>query len=170
MTTLTHLDDEGRARMVNVGEKPVTARRAVASGEVRMRPETLEKIRTNSLAKGDVLAVARVAGILAAKRCDELIPLCHSLPLDSVDIDFELDDALPGVRVSADAQVHSRTGVEMEALTAVSIAAMTIYDMCKAVDKGMVIEKVCLLRKEGGRSGVWERSAASESGPGEGEE
>lgn len=170
MTTLTHLDDEGRARMVNVGEKPVTARSAVARGEVRMLPETLEKIRSNSLSKGDVLAVARVAGILAAKRCDELIPLCHSLPLDAVTVDFELDDALPGVRVTADAKVQSRTGVEMEALTAVSIAAMTIYDMCKAVDKGMVIDKVCLLRKEGGRSGVWERTSDAGSSLAEGEE
>ncbi|WOJ95955.1 cyclic pyranopterin monophosphate synthase MoaC [Congregibacter brevis] len=158
MTTLTHLDDEGRARMVNVGEKPITARRAVARGEVRMLGATLDQVRSNSLSKGDVLAVARIAGIQAAKRTDELIPLCHSLPLDAVSVDFELDDTLPGVRVTASASVESRTGVEMEALTAVSVAALTIYDMCKAVDKGMVIDKLCLVRKEGGRSGVWDRT------------
>lgn len=158
MTTLTHLDDEGRARMVNVGEKPITSRRAVARGEVRMLGATLDQIRSNSLSKGDVLAVARIAGIQAAKRTDELIPLCHSLPLDAVSVEFEFDDALPGVRLIASASVQSRTGVEMEALTAVSVAALTIYDMCKAVDKGMVIDKLCLVRKEGGRSGVWERT------------
>lgn len=161
MTTLTHLDAEGRARMVDVGDKPITARRAVAQGEVRMRLETLEQIRSNSFAKGDVLAVARIAGIQAAKRCDELIPLCHGLPLDAVSVDFELDSALPGVRITTSAAVHSRTGVEMEALTAASIAALTIYDMCKAVDKGMLIDKLCLVRKEGGRSGVWQRSEAA---------
>ncbi|WP_439106881.1 cyclic pyranopterin monophosphate synthase MoaC [Congregibacter sp.] len=160
MTTLTHLDAEGRARMVNVGDKPVTARRAMAAAMVVMQASTLQKIRSNGLSKGDVLAVARVAGIQAAKRCDELIPLCHSIPLDAVNVDFELDDLLPGVRVTASASVQSRTGVEMEALTAVSVAALTIYDMCKAVDKGMLIDQVCLVRKEGGRSGVWERSDA----------
>ncbi|WOJ94049.1 cyclic pyranopterin monophosphate synthase MoaC [Congregibacter variabilis] len=158
MTTLTHLDAQGRARMVNVGDKAITARRAVASAQIVMRPETLEQVRSNSLSKGDVLAVARIAGIQAAKRCDELIPLCHSLPLDAVSVDFELDDALPGVLVTASASVQSRTGVEMEALTAASVAALTIYDMCKAVDKGMMIDKLCLVRKEGGRSGVWERA------------
>jgi cyclic pyranopterin phosphate synthase len=160
MTTLTHLDGQGRARMVNVGEKPITARRAIAAAQICMQSQTLEQIRSNSLSKGDVLAVARIAGIQAAKRCDELIPLCHSLPLDAVTVDFELDDALPGVRITASASVQSRTGVEMEALTAVSIAALTIYDMCKAVDKGMLIDKLCLVRKEGGRSGVWERPDA----------
>ena len=144
--------------MVNVGDKPVTARHAIAGAEVRMQRQTLDQIRANSVAKGDVLAVARIAGIQAAKRCDELIPLCHSLPLDAVSVDFELDDSLPGVRVTASASVQSRTGVEMEALTAASIAALTIYDMCKAADKGMLIDKLCLLRKEGGRSGVWERT------------
>lgn len=162
MTTLTHLDAQGRARMVNVGEKPVTARKAVAAGAVRMRPDTLEQIRSNSLSKGDVLTVARIAGIQAAKRCDELIPLCHSLPLDEVCVDFVLDDSLPGVRLTASAAVQSRTGVEMEALTAVSVAALTIYDMCKAVDKGMLIDELCLVRKEGGRSGLWERSGESQ--------
>lgn len=163
MTTLTHLDAEGRARMVDVGDKPVTARRAVAEGEVRMQLQTLEQIRSNSLAKGDVLAVARIAGIQAAKRCDALIPLCHGLPLDAVSVDFELDDTLPGVRITTSASVHSRTGVEMEALTAATIAALTIYDMCKAVDKGMLIDKVCLLRKEGGRSGVWQRAQTADA-------
>jgi cyclic pyranopterin phosphate synthase len=163
MTTLTHLDADGRARMVNVGDKPVTARLATAAGEVRMESATLEQIRQNALAKGDVLGVARIAGIQAAKRCDQLIPLCHSLPLDDISVDFEVDDSLPGVRITASARVQGRTGVEMEALTAVSVAALTIYDMCKAVDKHMVIDKLRLLRKEGGRSGVWERSVAGES-------
>jgi cyclic pyranopterin phosphate synthase len=163
MTTLTHLDADGRARMVNVGEKPVTARLALAAGEVRMEPGTLEQVRLNAMAKGDVLGVARIAAIQAAKRCDALIPLCHSLPLDDISVDFELDEALPGVRISATARVQGRTGVEMEALTAVSVAALTIYDMCKAVDKQMLIDNVRLLRKEGGRSGIWERADTGDS-------
>ncbi len=157
MATFTHLDADGQARMVDVGEKPVTPRRAVAGAQVIMAGSTLEAIRDSSLAKGDVLAVARIAGIQAAKRCDELIPLCHSLPLDEVSVDFELDSDLPGVRIRCSAAVHSRTGVEMEALTAASVAALTIYDMGKAIDRSMVISEVCLLRKEGGRSGIWER-------------
>ncbi len=163
MAQLSHLDADGRARMVDVGDKPVTARRAVAMARVVMAAETLAAIRENSFAKGDVLGVARVAAIQAAKRCDELIPLCHSLPLDEVGVEFELDQALPGVRIQTTASVHGRTGVEMEALTAASVAALTIYDMCKAVDKSMLIDKLCLLRKEGGRSGTWERGTGQES-------
>ncbi|MFT7287832.1 MAG: cyclic pyranopterin phosphate synthase [Halieaceae bacterium] len=168
MMTLTHLDAEGRARMVDVGDKPVSARLAVAAAAVRMQADTLALLRSGSLPKGDVLTVARIAGIQAAKRCDELIPLCHSLPLDALSVDFVLDPALPGVLIETTARVKSRTGVEMEALTAASVAALTIYDMCKAVDKGMVIEGLRLLRKEGGRSGVWERAdEGSETGAGD---
>ena len=155
MSSLTHLDSEGNARMVDVGDKPVSQRRAVAAGRVRMRPETLELLRAGQVAKGDVLAVARVAGIQAAKRCDSLIPLCHSLGLDAVDVDFELDTDLPGVTIEASARVTGRTGVEMEALTAASVALLTIYDMAKALEKGMVIEQVRLLEKTGGKSGDW---------------
>lgn len=165
MSQLSHIDDDGRARMVHVGDKPVTARVAVAGGEVQMASATLAAIRNNELAKGDVLAVARIAAIQAAKRCDELIPLCHSLPLDSLDVDFELDDSLPGVKIRTVARVQGRTGVEMEALTAASVAALTIYDMCKAIDRHMLISSVCLLRKEGGRSGTWERDGASDPAP-----
>ena len=161
MSQLSHIDDDGRARMVHVGDKPVTARVAVAGGEVQMASETLAAIRNNELAKGDVLAVARIAAIQAAKRCDELIPLCHSLPLDSLDVDFELDDSLPGVRIRTVARVQGRTGVEMEALTAASVAALTIYDMCKAADKDMVIGDIRLLAKSGGRTGNWVRGQTS---------
>lgn len=158
MSDLTHVDEAGRARMVDVGDKPVTRRLAVASAQVRMRLETLEMIRANDFAKGDVLGVARIAGIQAAKRCDELIPLCHSLPLDDLSVEFDLRDDLPGVQITASARVSAKTGVEMEAMTAASVAALTIYDMCKGVDRGMEIGSVCLMRKEGGRSGIWERS------------
>jgi cyclic pyranopterin phosphate synthase len=127
-----------------------------------MQASTLAAIRENSFAKGDVLGVARIAGIQAAKRCAELIPLCHSLPLDDLQVDFELNDSLPGVTIETTARVHGRTGVEMEALTAASVAALTIYDMCKAVDKSMLIENTRLLRKEGGRSGVWIRDDGQE--------
>lgn len=158
MSAFTHLDSAGRAQMVDVGAKPVTARLATAAAAVCMRPETLEALREGDMPKGDVLAVARVAGIQAAKRVDDLIPLCHSLPLDGVTIDFDVDPSLPGVRIEATCRVTARTGVEMEALTAASVAALTIYDMCKAIDKGMTIQSVALLRKEGGRSGSWERA------------
>jgi cyclic pyranopterin phosphate synthase len=159
MSSLTHLDAEGRARMVDVGAKPVTRRVAVARGQVRMQAETLALLRDGRVVKGDVLSAARIAGIQAAKRCPELIPLCHGISLDSVELGFHADDMLPGVRIEATCVVHGRTGVEMEALTAVSVAALTIYDMCKAVDRGMVIEDVLLQKKEGGRSGTWERDA-----------
>jgi cyclic pyranopterin phosphate synthase len=162
MSTLTPLDADGQARMVDVGDKAVTARLAVAGAQVKMQASTLAAIRENSFAKGDVLGVARIAGIQAAKRCAELIPLCHSLPLDDLQVDFELNDSLPGVTIETTARVHGRTGVEMEALTAASVAALTIYDMCKAVDKSMLIENMRLLRKEGGRSGVWIRDDGQE--------
>jgi cyclic pyranopterin phosphate synthase len=154
--TFTHLDERGRARMVDVGEKAPTRRAATAEGRIRTSRETAEAIAGGAVPKGDVLTVARLAGIMGAKRTADLIPLCHTLPLDGVEVEVEVDPELPGVRVRATARVQARTGVEMEALTAVSCALLTIYDMCKARDRGMVIENVRLLRKEGGRSGTWE--------------
>jgi len=157
MTNLSHLDEAGRARMVDVGAKPVTNRRAVAAGEVRMRPETLAKITAGEVPKGDVLAVARVAGIMAAKKTGDLIPLCHPLGLESVVV--ELTPVGSGtLEITATATVTGRTGVEMEALTAVSVAALTVYDMCKAVDKEMTIGEIRLLEKSGGRSGTYRRA------------
>ena len=150
---LSHLDANGKARMVDVSEKADTARTAVARGEVQMKPETLALIRAGAMKKGDVLTVAQIAGIQAAKRTAELIPLCHPLPLTKVDVDFELDENLPGVRITATAKVTGKTGVEMEALTAVSVAALTIYDMAKAVEKTMRIQNIRLVEKHGGRSG-----------------
>ncbi len=156
---LTHLDEHGQARMVDVGEKPITLREAVARAAVRMQPDTLRRVLAGDLPKGEVLAVARLAGILAAKRTDELIPLCHSLPLDAVEVDFTaLDEATLEVRSRA--RVHGRTGVEMEALVAASVAALTIYDMCKAVDRAMEITGVYLLEKRGGRSGTYRRKSS----------
>jgi cyclic pyranopterin phosphate synthase len=159
---LTHLDDAGRAKMVDVGEKPATARRAVAEGFVLLLPETLRAIAEERVPKGEVLAVARVAGIMAAKRTGELIPLCHPLPVESVEVDFDLPSFEPAageqrvaLRVKAVARITAKTGVEMEALTAVSVAALTIYDMCKAIDRGIVIDTIRLLKKSGGRSGEW---------------
>lgn len=152
---LTHLDERGRARMVDVGEKTPTDREAVARGRVRMARETLDLIRQGLVKKGDVLAVARVAGIMAAKKTGDLIPLCHPLGLEVVEVDFELSDDPPTVEIIARAGLTGKTGVEMEALTALSVAALTIYDMCKAADKGMVIEAVRLVKKSGGRSGTW---------------
>jgi cyclic pyranopterin monophosphate synthase len=151
--TLTHLDESGQARMVDVGDKPETDRTAIAKGEVLMRPETLELIRQGALKKGDVLTVAQIAGVMAAKRTSELIPLCHPLPLHQVKVDFELAADLPGVRITALARTSGKTGVEMEALTAVSIAALTIYDMAKAVEKTMKIQNIRLVEKHGGQSG-----------------
>jgi cyclic pyranopterin phosphate synthase len=155
MAELTHFDGQGRAVMVDVGAKAVTSRRAVAAGRVTMKPETLARIRDGAAAKGDVLGVARLAGIMAAKRTAELIPLCHPLGLDSVTIDFSLDEAASAVEIRAVCAVTGRTGVEMEAMTAVSIAGLTIYDMCKAVDRGMVIGEIRLIEKSGGKSGDW---------------
>jgi cyclic pyranopterin phosphate synthase len=154
---LTHLDPEGRVRMVDVGEKAVSQRVCIARGAVRMSAETLDEIVKGQTPKGDVVATARLAGIQAAKRTDEWIPLCHSVPLDSVDLQIEPDPTGPRMLIEARAQAHARTGVEMEALVAVSAAALTIYDMCKAMDRGMVIEGVHLAGKRGGRSGDWQR-------------
>ena len=153
MSRLTHLDETGAARMVDVGGKPATARSATAAGRIRMAPATLAAIREGSGPKGDVLAAARIAGIMAAKRTGELIPLCHPLALDSVTVDFTFAD--DGVEVTARASLTGKTGVEMEALTAASIALLTIYDMAKALEKGMVIEAVHLIEKTGGKSGAW---------------
>ena len=158
MSDLTHIDKQGKARMVDVSEKAVTRRVATAQAVVTMLPGTLEKIRQNELAKGDALGVARIAGILAAKRVDELIPLCHSLPLADVSVDFELGDGQLIIRTSA--ATTAQTGVEMEALTAATVAALTVYDMAKAVDKRMTIESVHLVSKTGGKSGdfLWSQS------------
>jgi cyclic pyranopterin phosphate synthase len=153
---LTHFDDQGASRMVDVGDKPVTPRVARASARVRMAEATLKLVQSGTGKKGNVLEVARLAGIMAAKRTDELIPLCHSLPLDAVEIAFDFPDAQT-VAISAIARVTAKTGVEMEAMIAASIAALTIYDMCKGVDRGMVIEQVRLEEKSGGRSGHFVR-------------
>ncbi|EED36951.1 molybdenum cofactor biosynthesis protein C [Luminiphilus syltensis NOR5-1B] len=143
--------------MVDVGDKAVTHRTAEARARVRMAPETLAAITEGRMPKGDVFAVARIAGIQAAKRCSDLIPLCHPLPLTSVSVDIEADVSLPGVTISTRCRVTGQTGIEMEALTAASVAALTIYDMCKAIDRGMSIEGVELVSKEGGASGDWRR-------------
>ena len=155
MSELTHLDGSGRARMVDVGEKSVTERLAVASGFVSMSAEALQMVSEASNKKGDVLAIARIAGIQAAKQCASLIPLCHPLMLDSVNVDLEL--VATGIKVEAVCKISGRTGVEMEALTAVSVAALTIYDMCKAADKTMIIRDIQVERKVGGRSGEYQR-------------
>ncbi len=157
MAELTHLDDTGAARMVDVGDKAVTDRIAVAGAVVAMQAQTLALLERGAHKKGDVLAVARIAGIQAAKKCSELIPLCHPLMLDAVDLSFRIDAAACCVHIESSARVCAKTGVEMEALTAATVAALTIYDMCKAVDRGMEIRDVRLLRKSGGRSGDWRR-------------
>ena len=154
---LTHLDASGSARMVDVSAKAETQRRAVASGRIRMQQETLARILAGDAPKGDVLGVARIAGIQAGKRTGELIPLCHVLPGATVSITLEPDHALPGIVVRAEASCSGQTGVEMEALTAAAVALLTVYDMAKGLDRGMVLEAVQLERKEGGRSGLWER-------------
>jgi len=155
MPELTHLDATGRARMVDVTGKPDTEREAIAKGEVLMRPETLALIRQGQVAKGDVLAVAQVAGIMAAKRTSELIPMCHPLVLTSVGLSFEfMEGEASGIRITATVKTTGKTGVEMEALTAVAVAALTIYDMCKAVDRGMRLSNIRLGRKSGGKSGT----------------
>jgi cyclic pyranopterin phosphate synthase len=153
MSELTHFDADGKAHMVNVGDKPVTDRVAVARGEISMATETLARIQDGGFGKGDVLGVARLAGIMGAKQTASLIPLCHPLGLDHVTVDLEVDSKLPGVRITATCRVTGRTGIEMEAMTAVSVAALTIYDMCKAVDRGMVIGAIRLTHKSGGKSG-----------------
>jgi len=165
---LSHLDAKGRARMVDVSEKPMTRRVCVARGEVRMAPETLARISAGSLPKGDVLATARLAAIQAAKRTDEWIPLCHTLPLDAIEVDLLPDPAGSRVRIEARVSVHARTGVEMEALVAVAAAGLTIYDMCKAIDRGITLEGVRLVRKSGGKTGDWTRSGEDLPDPGAG--
>jgi cyclic pyranopterin phosphate synthase len=159
MSDLTHFDKSGRSRMVDVTEKAVTAREALARGSVEMQPDTLKKILDREMSKGDVLEVARLAGIMAAKRTSTLIPLCHPLPITSIEISFEpLNDRM--IQIEALVKTVDRTGIEMEALTAVCVAALTIYDMCKAIDRGMTIQKVELIRKSGGKSGLFIKKEA----------
>ncbi|MBK8324112.1 MAG: cyclic pyranopterin monophosphate synthase MoaC [Betaproteobacteria bacterium] len=150
---LTHFDEGGRAVMVDVGSKDETARRAVAGGTIRMKPETLAIVRQGSAKKGDVIGIARIAAIQAAKRTGELIPLCHPIALTKVSVDFDVDEPSSSIACRATVECHGRTGVEMEALTAVSVGLLTIYDMCKAVDRGMTMDGIRLLEKEGGKSG-----------------
>ncbi len=159
MSRLSHLDAQGQAHMVDVGDKAETTRIAVAEGSIVMAPETIAIVRDGNAKKGDVLGTARLAGIMAAKRTHELIPLCHPLLLSKIAVDLELDEALPGVRVRAEVKLKGQTGVEMEALTAVSVACLTVYDMVKAVDRAMRIENIRLLHKSGGRSGEYEAQA-----------
>lgn len=150
---LTHLDDSGQAKMVDVGAKPDTERVAVAGGEVLLQPQTVELIRQGLMKKGDVLTVAKIAGVMGAKKTSELIPLCHPIALTQVEVDLQLSDELPGLVIRAAARTVGKTGVEMEALTAVSVAALTVYDMVKAVERTAKIQNVCLIEKHGGRSG-----------------
>lgn len=157
---LSHVDEHGRARMVDVGEKPDTNRTAVACGSIRMKPATLKLITSGGAHKGDVLTVAKVAAIQAAKRTWDLIPMCHPIPLTAIEVTVEPDQALPGLRITAQVRSSGKTGVEMEALTAVSVGLLTVYDMAKAADKGMEIGQVGLLEKRGGKSGRWTRSSA----------
>ena len=158
MADFTHFDSDGAAYMVNVGEKPVTTRRAIACGEIIMQPETLAMITDGTAKKGDVLSVARLAGIMGAKQTAALIPLCHPLGLDHVTLALDPDLSLPGIRITANCTVTGRTGIEMEAMTAASVAALTIYDMCKAVDRQMVITNIRLTHKSGGKSGEFNAS------------
>ena len=158
---LSHIDEAGRARMVDVGDKPDTRRTAVAKGEIRLRPETLALIQQGALKKGDALTVAQIAGIQAAKRTAELIPLCHPIPLHQISVDLEPDESLPGVRITAAVHTVGKTGAEMEALTAVSVAALTVYDMVKAVERAASIQNIRLVEKHGGLSGdVYNERAA----------
>jgi cyclic pyranopterin phosphate synthase len=150
---LSHLDESGKVRMVDISKKPDTSRIAIAKGEVVMRKETLEMIKAGTVQKGDVLGVAQVAGIIAAKRTSELIPLCHPLPINQITVNFEIDEELPGIDITATAKTFGKTGVEMEALTAVAVAALTIYDMAKAVEKTISIQNIRLKEKHGGQSG-----------------
>ena len=158
VSELTHLDDQGNARMVDVGEKAVTERRAIARAVVRMSPATAEAVQRGDAPKGDVLGTARLAGVMAAKRTDELIPLCHSLPLSFVGVDIAVDAAAGSVEVVAEASTNAQTGVEMEALTAASVAALTVYDMVKGLEKGVEIAEIVLVEKTGGKSGDWRRA------------
>jgi cyclic pyranopterin phosphate synthase len=165
LSRLSHVGPDGGARMVDVSAKPETARRATARGAIRMSPSTLDAVRRNQIQKGDVLGVARIAGIMAAKRTAELIPLCHPLPIHDVQIAIEPDDALPGLRVEASVATSAKTGVEMEAITAVAIALLTVYDMTKAMDRGMVIGDIFLVAKSGGQSGDFASLAGTSSAP-----
>ena len=157
MSDLTHVGPSGEARMVDVSAKPATARLARAAGAISMQPTTFAAIRDNTLAKGDVLAVAKIAGVMAAKRTADLIPLCHPLPLSDIQVTLSLDPGLPGVQVEVTARTTGPTGVEMEAITAVAVTLITVYDMAKGVDKGMMIKDIRLLEKAGGRTGHWQR-------------
>ncbi len=157
MSDFTHFNDSGRARMVDVSEKSETSRTAVAAGRVRMNRETFELVKSGGMKKGDVLGAAQIAGIMAAKRTPDLIPMCHTLLLTGVDMDFALNDVECTVEITATVRCQGVTGVEMEALTAVSVAALTVYDMCKAVQKDMEITDICLLSKTGGKSGIYHR-------------
>jgi len=159
MAELTHFNTAGAAHMVDVGDKDETARVAIAEGWIRMRPETLARVRQGDHRKGDVLGIARVAGIMAAKKTADLVPLCHPLALTRVDIELVTADEPPGIRCRATVETHGRTGVEMEALTAVQVTLLTVYDMCKAIDRGMVMQDIRLLEKRGGKSGHWRRDA-----------
>ena len=152
---LTHLDSRGEARMVDVGDKAVTSRLAVARAQIRMKPETLSVILASELSKGDALATARIAAIQAAKKTSDLIPLCHPLPITKVSVELHADHALPGIVIEVTCKVRGQTGIEMEALTAASVAALTVYDMAKSIDRGMVIEQVMLIEKSGGKTGEW---------------
>lgn len=160
MSRLTHLDERGRARMLDVGDKPVTQRECVARGSVRMARETLAQIHDEGLPKGDVLGTARLAGIQAAKRTSEWIPLAHPLPLDLVEVELAPDPAHSCLRIEARVRATARTGVEMEALVAVAAAALTVYDMCKSIDRSMTLDEIRLVRKSGGKSGSWERETS----------
>lgn len=155
MSALTHFNADGQAHMVDVGDKADTRRRAIASGVIRMQPDTFALVQSGSHKKGDVLGIARVAAIMASKHTSTLIPLCHPLALSHVDVEFQLDAAASAISCQVTAETVGKTGVEMEALTAVQIGLLTIYDMCKAVDRGMVIGEVRLLEKQGGKSGLW---------------
>lgn len=157
MGELTHIDENGRPRMVDVGAKDDTERRAVARGSIYMAKETLERIKSGDVAKGDVLSVAQTVGIMAAKRTSDLIPMCHNIFITGVEMDFVIDDEKFAIHIEAAASTVGKTGIEMESLTAVSVAALTIYDMCKAIDRGMEITDIRLMKKEGGKSGTWKR-------------
>lgn len=157
MSELSHFDEEGRSRMVDVSDKETTKREAIARGSISMKPKTLQMIRDREISKGDVLGVARVAAIMGAKKTAELVPMCHPLNITGVDIYFDLDEEKSLIEIEARVGIVGQTGVEMEALTAVSIAALTIYDMCKSVDRGMVISDICLIKKSGGKSGLYIR-------------
>ena len=158
--SLTHLDADGRARMVDVGDKPATAREAIAQGRIRMAVTTLQRAMSGDTPKGDVRAIAEIAGVMAGKRTSDLIPLCHPIALSSLKVDVTPDERTPGFLVTARARTIGQTGVEMEALTAVSVACLTLYDMLKAIDRSMIIEAVCLIEKHGGASGSYVRGAS----------